>query len=69
MSAQTLNGVRIGGNALQPSIINQSDKPMIGYVVQRIGDCKQGEQESDVALAMLAALPEITKGRPSKDES
>jgi len=42
---------------------------MIGYVVQRIGDCKQGEQESDVALAMLAALPEITKGRPSKDES
>ena len=38
MSAQTFNGVQIGGTVSQPKIINQSDKPVIGYAVQRITD-------------------------------
>jgi hypothetical protein len=35
MSAQTF---RVGGTGDQPKIINQSDKPVIGYAVQRITD-------------------------------
>ena len=36
MSAQPFNGVTIGGSVNRPTILNQSDKPVIGYAVQRI---------------------------------
>jgi hypothetical protein len=35
MSAQTFNGVTMGGTATRPTILNQSDKPIMGYAVQR----------------------------------
>jgi hypothetical protein len=38
MSAQCFNGVRVEGAADQLKIINESDKPVIGYAVQRITD-------------------------------
>jgi hypothetical protein len=40
MSARSFNGVRLAGPADQLKIINESDKPVIGYAVQRITDCR-----------------------------
>jgi hypothetical protein len=57
-----LNGVRIGGNALQPSIINQSDKPIIGYAVQRIADSAYNPVVSFVDFYGLAVGKGIQPG-------
>ena len=35
MSAQTLNGVTVGGTIENPTIINKSSKPVMGYAIYR----------------------------------
>jgi hypothetical protein len=62
MSAQTFNGVRVGGNSLRPSIVNRSDKPLIGYVGQRIGDSGYGPVASVVDFDSLAVGKAIQPG-------
>jgi hypothetical protein len=36
MSAQDFHGLSIGGTVQAPTIVNHSDKPIIGYAVQRV---------------------------------
>ena len=55
MSGQAFNGVRLGGTADQFTIINESDKPVIGYAVQRITDTGVNPISSVVLFNWLAA--------------
>lgn len=62
MSAQTFNGVRVGGTADQPKIINQSDKPVIGYAVQRIADAEVKPISDVVARGATVAFAKPGRG-------
>jgi hypothetical protein len=62
MNAHTLNGVRVGGTPDRPSLINQSDKPIIGYAVQRVTDIGVNPVLSVVLFGWVAAGKAIQPG-------
>ena len=63
MNAQTFDGVGVGGTVERPSIINQSDKPIIGYCVQRITDDGVNPVSSVVLFHWVAAGKAIQPGQ------
>lgn len=62
MSPQTSSGVRVGGTVERPSMINQSDKPMLGYSIQRITDSGNNAIVTAVGFHRLAAGKAIQPG-------
>jgi hypothetical protein len=62
MSAQTFNGVRVGGTGSRFTIINESDKPIIGYALQRIADSGYDPVVSVVDFHSLAVGKAIQPG-------
>jgi hypothetical protein len=62
MSAQTFDGVQVGGTVERPSIINRSGKPIIGYAVQRITDSGYNPVVSVVGFYTLSVGKAIQPG-------
>jgi hypothetical protein len=63
MNAQDFHGVSIGGTVDAPTIVNNSDRPAIGYAVERITDSGYGPVVTVVDFPSLAVGNAIQPGK------